>query len=431
MKKPLVLTAIAALCGSLCALPALAIDATWSGFATFGYAQSNSDYGYQRFIDRDGSFKIDTVVAGQVDVRFSPAWSATLQVKAAPAENSDTRWDVKPSWAFVAWRPNNDWLLRAGKLRLPLYLYSESLDVGVSHDMVRLPYEMYSIAPTNDFYGGTVSRMFSVGERDISLDAYAGQVGGAARLWTRDGVPPQIKPGAIFTRFDVKVVGLVLTARDPSLTWRLGVHATETSESSGDPIPTRFPFVALGPGVGYYQVSKSLPGPGIESNSSVHNLLLTAGAEWQIGQGWKVAGEFVSMNQFDTDIGSDSIAGYLALFKKMGNFTPYVSVAGQLSGSELRNWSQRLRKPTLPDQLPGAAAINAAQRLAGENLYAFDQHSVAVGMSYAVTSNSKLKAEWMQTRVGEISTHFDTPVGKADARGRKVNTLSVNFSIAF
>ena len=147
------LASAAALLLALSAVPAHAVDATWSGFATFGYAESNSDYTYQRFIDRDGTFKRDTLVAGQLDLSLTPQWSATLQMRAAAADNNDKRWRIEPSWAFVAWRPDNDWLVRVGKMRVPLYFHSESLDVGVAHDMVRLPHEMYSIAPISEFTG--------------------------------------------------------------------------------------------------------------------------------------------------------------------------------------------------------------------------------------------------------------------------------------
>ncbi|MDL2338106.1 MAG: hypothetical protein QFE16_09715 [Pseudomonadota bacterium] len=81
-----------ALLATLLAAPAQAVDATWSGFATLGYAESNSDYTYQRFIDRDGTWKRDSLVAGQLDLRFTPQWSATLQVKAAAAENRENHW---------------------------------------------------------------------------------------------------------------------------------------------------------------------------------------------------------------------------------------------------------------------------------------------------------------------------------------------------
>lgn len=417
---------------AVCAVPsAQAVDTAWSGYATLGYARSDSPYTQQRFIGNQGSWKRDSVVAGQLDLRLAPAWSATVQMKLAPANDHDERWRARASWAFVGWRPDDDWLLRAGRLRVPLYLHSESLDVGVSHDMARLPHEMYSIAPTNDFDGVYLSRAFALGEREFSLDAYGGQTRTAGRFWSRDGLPPVQPPGPLFLKVRVDVVGLVLTARERNLTWRLGMHATRTRPADGAMIATTFPRVDLGPGIAYWQVDNSLPGPGVPMVSRIRNQVLTGGAEWQIGRGWRVTGEFVRMRQRDTELGSDSLAGYLALFKTVGNFTPYVSVARQQSSDGLREWHRRLTGGGLPASLPGAAQVNAAQRLASESLYAFDQRSVALGVSYALSPTAKLKAEWMRTRVGEVSNHFDTPSGLPDLRDQHVDALSLNLSVAF
>ncbi len=419
------------LLSALGASSAHALEATWSGFATLGYAQSNSDYTYQRFIDRDGTFKRDSLVAGQLDLRLSPQWSTTVQLRAAPAGDDDHRWRVEPSWAFLAWRPDNDWLLRAGKMRVPLYFHSESLDVGVARDMVRLPHEMYSIAPISEFTGLYATRSFAAGLRDLGVDAYAGQADTQTRLWARDGVPPFIQPGPVWVPIQVKIAGLVLTARDPDLTWRLGVHMTSTSRRDGLPFSVRYPRVEVAPGIGYWQASSLVPGPGIPGTDRVRNIFLTAGVDWQVGDGWRIASEVASLRQMDTEVGYDALAGYVAVFKRIGDFTPYVSVAREKSSSDLIGWAQRLRAPSLPPQVPGASLVNAAQRLAGENVFAYDQDSIALGVSYALSPTAKLKAEWMRTRVGDVSKHFDTPPGKPDPAGLRVNTLSVNFNVAF
>ncbi len=407
------------------------IQATWSGFATLGWAQSDSDYSYQRFITRDGSWKRDSLVAGQLDLRLSPQWSATVQGKLAACENRDDSVCARAAWAFVAWRPNNDWLVRAGKVRLPLYLYSESLDVGVATDMARLPHEMYSIAPTNDFKGLMATRSFSWGERELTLEGYAGNADATARLWIRDGAPPVLPPGPLFRTVHVNVSGLVLTARDSTLTWRLGVMRARTQRSDGNPLPVRYPFVNVGGGLGYWQVDDSLPGPGIEKVQRIRNTALSAGADWAFAPDWRLAGEYVRMLMRDTELGSDSHAGYVALFRRIGAFTPYVSAARQRSADGVLDWHERLITPTLPAVIPGAAQINGAQRVAGESGYAFDQRSVAVGVSYALSPTAKLKGEWMQTKVGRASGHFDVPPGQPDAQGLKVRTLSVNVSVAF
>ncbi len=410
---------------------AQAFEATWSGFATLGYARSDSPYTYQRFINEDGSFKRDSLVAGQVDLRLNSQWSATAQAKLAPARTNDSGVSANATWAFVAWRPDNDWLVRAGKMRLPLYLHSESLEVGVATDMARLPHEVYSIAPTNDVKGLFVTRSFTVGEHDISLDAYSGRTNVDARLWTRDGAPPFVPAGAYFKTVTVDVSGLLVTGRDPSLNWRLALHTTKTRSTDGVPLPVRFPRVDVGPGIGYWKVSDQQPGPAIETTGPIRNLAFTGGAEWQIDPTWRVASEFVRMYQRDTEVGSDSKAAYVAVFKRLGAFTPYVSLARKRSNDGILEWYRRLMQEQLPAFIPGAAQNNAGQRITAESLYAFDQRSWALGASYALSPTAKIKAEWLRTQVGATSADFNAPAGQPDPQNLRVNTLTVNVSVAF
>ena len=80
----------------LCA-PALALDMTWSGFGTVGYAQSDQPVNYQRFIDEKGTFKRDSILGAQLDARFSQQWGMTVQAKAAPSDHSDRQWQASMS----------------------------------------------------------------------------------------------------------------------------------------------------------------------------------------------------------------------------------------------------------------------------------------------------------------------------------------------
>jgi hypothetical protein len=136
------------------------------------------------------------------------------------------------------------------------------------------------------------------------------------------------------------------------------------------------------------------------------------------------------MRQLDTDHGSDSRAGYLALFRRIGSFTPYVSLARERSSDGLLEWHRRLTNTGLPSH-SGMDQLIAADRMAAEAMYCFDQRSVALGVSYALSPTAKIKAEWLRTDVGAVSAHFDTPAGLGDAKNMHANTLSVNASVAF
>ncbi|WP_085316535.1 hypothetical protein [Derxia lacustris] len=421
----------AALLAAAAALPAGAADFSWSGFGTVGYARSDRDYAYQRFIDDEGSFKRDSLLGAQLDVSFSPQWSATVQARLAPGLEDDGHWDVKPTWAFLGWRPNDDWLLRAGRLRIPLYLYSQTMDVGQTHDMARLPTEMYSITPTSDFDGLALARIWPTASGELTLEGYHGSAHTTARFWTRDGLPPVVEPGARFLPITVKASGLVLTLREPDTLARLGAHATRTNQRNGGRIPRSFPRVELAPGLGYYQVNPALPGPGFDSLPAIHNLILTAGVEQSLGGGWRIAAEFARNLQRDTEFGSGTRGGYLALFKQIDRFTPYASFSWLKADSSRLDWYRRLTGAPLPGVIPGAGQINQAQRLAAEAIWTADQHSLALGSSYAVTPSSKLKFEWLRTHVGEVSRLIDTPPGSESPRETGLNVFTLNYSFAF
>ena len=112
----------------------LAADFSLSGFGTLGFAKSDKPYKYQRFVDDGGTFRRDSVAGIQLDAWLSPSVGATVQALASPSSNHDDRFDGTLAWAFVSWRPTNDWLVRVGKQRIPLYLYSQTYNVGTTYE---------------------------------------------------------------------------------------------------------------------------------------------------------------------------------------------------------------------------------------------------------------------------------------------------------
>ena len=265
-----------ALCGAMA--PVLAAEFSTSGFGTLGYARSDRAYTYQRFIDDRGTLQRDSVAGLQVDARFDHGLGATVQVKAAARTDRDTGYEASIAWAFVSYRPSNDWLFRVGKQRIPLYLYSENYDVGASYDFARLPTEMYSITPSNDFVGASFGRVWKGSGGEWALDGYAGRSDTHYRFWLRDGVPGVIGAGPVIGDLSVKGIGLLLTHRTEQRSLRVGVHRAHAAAKQ--PFPATYPFVAVAPGVGYFQTSPALPGPGIAFNDQVVNTVLTFGAEW-------------------------------------------------------------------------------------------------------------------------------------------------------
>lgn len=419
--------AAAAIGAATAAAPAHAQDFGWSAFGTVGWSQSDREFRYQRFVDDDGSAERDSRFGVQGDVRFGPQWSATVQLRLGPADDRERGWRLTPAWAFVGWRPADSWLLRAGRLRVPLYLHSESMDVGVTHDVAQLPPSMYSLAPTTDFDGLAAAHTWALGERDLSVDAYHGRAETHARFWYRDGVPGLVPAGAEYRELEVRSTGVVLTLRGSDGTWRAGVHRTRTTPRGGVALPVRPVFVDTGMGFVFWQVA----GPGVETVPSIRNTVYTLGVEQQLVPGWRVTGEYARNRQHDTELGSDTAGGYVGVLHTVGRFTPYV-MSGRIRASKgLLDWYERLTQTQVPAMVPGAGQINGAMRTAAESTYAIDQRTLALGTSFAIDASQKLKLQWQRTRIGRVSRLVDTPPGEPTPQDTAVRVWTLNYNFSF
>jgi hypothetical protein len=405
---------------------------SWSVFGTAGYAVSNRPWRYQRFIDDGGTFKRDSVLGAQLDLQFTPQWSATLQPRLAPASRSDREWDLTAAWAFAAWRPDNDWLLRVGKLRMPAMLRSEQLDVGQTYDELRVPAEVYSLLPANDFTGAYITRSWSRDSGELSLSLYRGNspLQNRNRVWVREGIPGALPAGVRFNDLEIEVQGAVLTWRGAGLTTRAGLHHTRVHSTNGSPLLVRPSWAGLAPGVGYWQTVNGLPGPGVEQVSHSNNLAFTVGGEAELGAGWRVAAELLHVLPREIEIGQDFTSGYVTAYRTWSALTAYATVSAIRPGHRLRQWVEQLEGTTVPAPVPGAALLNASMRTRADVSPMFRQQSLALGASYTLTPRSKLKAEWLHTRA-HGSQFMDTPAGEPLLRTRRVDVLSASYSFAF
>jgi len=236
--------------------------------------------------------------------------------------------------------------------------------------------------------------------------------------------------GAGFVPVDVTAGGLVLSYKRNEDTYRIGAHRAVLKQTNGNRFNTTYPFVTLGPGIGYYQVHASLPGPGIPTVASLTGTAITLGAEVGLGSDFRVVSEFARTFVPNTDISSASTRGYASLLKRIDEWTPYVIYAFLRSPPALRNLYNSVNYNTVPNIVPGAALINASQRTGADGLIAYDQNSWALGTSYALSATSKFKAEYMRTHIGQMSSLVDAPSG-GNIRDQNINVFSLNYNFVF
>lgn len=414
-------------------LPSLAwaVDYSISGFGTLGYARSNVPYNYQRFVNQGGTFRRDSVAGVQLDAQFTESVGGTMQVLAATATDSDVKTEASVAWAFLSLRPTNDWLFRAGKQRIPLYLFSQTYNVGVTYPFTRLPTEMYSISPSNEFTGMSASKTWEMGGGDLTLDGYWGVSNLDVRFWIRDGIPTVQPPGPLFRKIGVEGGGIVFSFRRQENVIRLGLgKVTVDEKNTSNEYPVTYPFVSLFPGVGYYQVNSALPGPGIPAIDQYGYRTFTMGADLDVGSGFRATGEFARSYVSDTLFSTQSTRGYVAILRPINQWTPYISYSFLRSEANVLLLHKAVNNSSVPGFVPDAALINAAQRVGADSIAAFDQRSLAIGTSYALSATSKLKAELMRVRIGQVSSFVDAPPG-SNIRHQSINVISLSYSVVF
>ena len=411
----------------LSTMSALAADVTFSGFGTVGYAVSDQPYTYQRFIDNKGTLARDSLFAIQMDAAIAPEWSATIQAKFAPAIDNDSQWEPTISWAFLSWRPTNDWLIRTGKLRIPLYLNAENLDVGTTFDYARLPTEIYSMAPTLDFTGALATKTWDVGSGELSLDGYWGTASTQWRQYFRDGVPGMIPQGTTFDSVDVTIQGLALTYREDRDIFRVGLHQAGVTNPGGQQWVDSPVLMSPLPGVSYYAFQ---PGTGLAERSTMNMTLVNGGFDVGLGHDVRLATEYAVRLLDGMERGLNSSAGYVSLRKAIGQWTPYVYYAQLRSDKSMLDLYQSINASSVPVSVPDSALINASQRAIADALFVYDQNSWAIGTSYTLSASSKIKAEWMRTHVGVASSLVDAPPG-SNVNNQDINVFSLSYSVAF
>ncbi len=411
------------------AQPVQAVDFAFSGFATVGFAQSDQEYNYQRFVNKQGTFKRDSMFGIQMDAKLDNEFGVTVQGKLAPALNNDQDVEATITRAFLSWRPTNDWLVRIGRLHAPVYLNSEHLDVGVTYDFARLPAEVYASVPSTDADGIYVAKTWNVDDSEVTLNGYWASAKMPYRYYFRDNVPPLLSSGAYFVSTRQSARGLILTVQQDDNIFMVGAHDIDTKIFGNLLMPTSYPYVNLLPGVGYYQTANLLPGPGVLSVDNFRSQAYFMAADMRVGQGFRVVGEYVR-SVVPVAAGPDSQGGYLALLKPIGAWTPYVSLARLVSMSRTRDMYNKVNGNTLPSKYFGSDLINAAQRAGADGIIAYDQSTWAIGTSYRINPTSKLKAEWAQTRTGDMSQFIDVPPGGTSGK-QVINVFSLSYNVVF
>jgi hypothetical protein len=115
------------------------------------------------------SFRPDTNYGLQISSNLGDGLAVTGQVTATGGDN----FNAVVSWAYATYQFNDKWSILAGRQRLPLFYYSDFIDVGYAYHWIRPPHELVA-SEGNTLEGLKVRYVNSYHSWDYSAEAYYG-----------------------------------------------------------------------------------------------------------------------------------------------------------------------------------------------------------------------------------------------------------------
>ena len=265
------------------------ITTTFSGFGTIGGSfTSNSNYSYNHdaseYTGASNQFDIglESRLGLQGKVDFGEGFSVTAQE--VFRERGSNQFDPGTEWLYVQYSPNPDLQIRLGRVVLPVFLYSDSRQVGYAAPWFRSPNEVYAAFPFNQVDGGQVTWQKSVGQFSFTLQGTTGTTSGTFN--TSNNLTVVVNGHDIFNEsFSVTYGDLLLriaqtTLKSPSSipltpTFTLSYEEHETFLSAGAQYDNGHAVL-----VGEWVDSKAGPAP-------IFNEPLTAAKSWYAAGGWR------------------------------------------------------------------------------------------------------------------------------------------------
>ncbi|MBB1441143.1 hypothetical protein H5202_21360 [Shewanella sp. SG41-4] len=278
-------------------------------------------------------------------------------------------WEVEAEWAYLSHRFENGVKVRGGKLRVPLFMYSDYLDVGYAQPFARPPQEVYGAIPFSSYTGAGVSYDVEYDDSTLTMQAFGGE--------------SNVKNSAVELS---NLMGANLSWTDEIWTLR-AVYAQAQLDG---PIVNEVD-VALAPGVN------------TQANYTVLELDDDKGSFVGVGASYD-NGEVIAITEWTrSEIDNaypDIDSGYLTLGYRIKEFTPYATVAY----TKTQDNDERL-------PLSQAAAIQMvafnAERMAysiGLRWDAIDNVAIKFDVTYA--------DDFGDTSGGFLGNNFDSSTGK-------------------
>ena len=375
----------------------------FSGFAHLvgGYLDDGGAI-YQGY-DNAISFGQHSLFALQTDVALIETLSFTTQLL---AHASATR-DSGVEWAYLTWRPSKRWRFKAGKMRTPFYLHSDTIDVSYTYPWIIPPQQVYTPYVPNDFTGLSAAYQFNIGAFDLEAKAYWGNFEGA--ITVEDEFPVDAEADNLW--------GLILEA------WRGNLHLRASWHRAGADfkLPRTARFAALLRRFGFNSSADSL-------DTKTDVTYAQAGVSYETLD-YFLKAEYTRLRKTD----SFAFPQYDSYYLSGGyTFHPFnLPITAHATFASFRTQGGRRPVEEIPRGVsPRLDFLRGAYIRAFNSVLDDDLQSLSVGLRWDVNLAVALKAEWVRLRADREQRGFFTIDPTADF-DRKANLFLLGLEWVF
>ncbi|MCL1861659.1 MAG: hypothetical protein FWG52_09040 [Proteobacteria bacterium] len=376
----------------------------FSGFGTLGMVYTDAKD--LRFIrpslshssSENPDFAPDTVIG--VQGNLSLGQRASIVVQGISRKNTYNNYEPRATLAFASYAIAPFLTVRAGRMRMPFFMLSETSDINYANPWIRPPTEIYSLVPFNDLDGVDLLLSDNFGKWNVELHSYFG--GSSAHIY-------QSGKGRL------NGSGLDITATNGRLTLFAAHGEARMSMKWNDKDFQNLssmlasPFVLNGD-----RILQDLSGD--KGRARISSVAM----QWDDTR-WLLIAEYSCLRT--TRYTPNAQAWEITAARRYGNFTPYLAFADFVR--HRKNGTITSEKTGIPDLDAAVQAFTAPRNLG--------QSRATLGLRWDFYRNTALKLEYSRIRTKNNSwgSLFPTDLAKPRVENRRINTIGASVDVTF
>lgn len=143
-----------------------------NGFASFGLTQSDEEFSYNG-INNEANFRSNTKAGVQMSFDIDDKTSVVAQLVSRGSDDFDT----KMEWAYLKHQFSSNLSTKIGRIRSPIYMLSEYLDVGYAVPWATMPQETYeTLSAFSNMDGADLTYSMDIGNMIGTVQVAYGRV---------------------------------------------------------------------------------------------------------------------------------------------------------------------------------------------------------------------------------------------------------------